>query len=296
MKNYDLFVFGNVSIAFIQTQKGEHVIPGGAISLSVWPAHQLGYSVGLLTKTSLKDKYHLQEFPLAEEDMFWRESKETTVTRSIFHTNTAERRVIINLREAEPYKKEDFPNISAKVVHHCSPIAGEIDSELIRFIANKFPIALDAQTLIRKVFPGGATRYIDWEDKRDILPLVRFFKVAAEEATVLTGLDTDTHKGRVSACEKILEWGAKETLLSHNEELIAVNESGAVFFPLKNKNDSGRTGRGISGFSTYITERLNKNPADALKFSAALTSMKLEVPGPFKQTRQDVEAFIRDFY
>ena len=296
MKNYDIFIFGNVSLAFIQTPKGEHLIPGGAILQSVWPAHQLGWSVGLLTKTSLKDKYYLQEFPLAEEDIYWRESPETMVNRSIFHTNTAERRVLINLREAEPYKIEDFPDIAAKVVHHCSPIAGEIDSELIRFIASKYPIALDAQTLIRKVFPGGQTRETDWEDKQEILPLVRFFKVSAVEAAVLTGADTETHKGRVSACEKILEWGAKEVLLSHKEELIAVTESGVVFFPLKNKDNSGRTGRGVSAFTTYITERLNKNPADALKFSAALTSLKLEVPGPFKQTRQDVEAFIRDFY
>ena len=296
MKNYDIFIFGNVSIAFIQTPEGEHLIPGGAISLSIWPAHQLGYSVGLLTKTSLKDKFHLQEFPLAEEDVFWRESPETTANRSIFQTISSEAKVIINLREAEPYKIEDFPDISAKVVQHCSAIAGEIDSEMIQFIANKFPIALDAQTLMRNVFPGGQTRYTDWKEKQDILPLVRFFNMDAIEAAVLTGFDTDTHKGRVSACEKTLEWGAKEVLLSHNEELIAVNESGAVFSPLKNKNDSGRTGRGDTSFTTYITERLIKNPANALKFSAALTSLKLEVPGPFKETRQDVEAFIRDFY
>ena len=102
MKDYDIFIFGNVSIAFIQTPREEHVIPGGAVLQSVWPAHQLGYSVGMLTKTSLKDKFYLEAFPLAEEDIYWRESPETMVNRSIFHTNTAERRVLINLREAEP--------------------------------------------------------------------------------------------------------------------------------------------------------------------------------------------------
>jgi len=296
MKNYDIFIFGNLSIASIKTPEGEHVITGGAILLSTWTARQLECSVGLLTKTSLKDKLYLQEFPLAEEDIFWCESSETTSNRVIFKTETRETRVLTTLSQADPYKIEDFPDISAKIVQHCSPIAGEIDYEMIHFISKKFPIALDAQALMRKVFPSGETDYTDWEGKREILPLVRFFKVDATEAAILTGFDTDTHEGRLSAGEKIVEWGAKEALISHNKELIAVSESGVVFSPLKNKNLSGRTGRGDTSFTAYITERLNKNPEDAIKFSAALTSLKVETPGPFKKTRQDVEAFIRDFY
>ena len=175
-------------------------------------------------------------------------------------------------------------------------IAGEIDFEMIHFISNKFPIALDAQALMRKVFPDGATEYTDWDDKLEILPLVSYFKVDATEAAILTGFDTETHEGRVSAAEKIVEWGAKESVISHHKELIAVTESGVVFSPLKNRNLLGRTGRGDTSFTTYITERLNKNSADAVKYAAALTSLKMEIPGPFKKTRQDVEAFIRDFY
>jgi sugar/nucleoside kinase (ribokinase family) len=296
MNNYDIFIFGNVSIASIKTPEGEHVIPGGAVLMSTWAAHQLAYSVGLLTKTSNKDKFHIDEFPLAEEDIFWRESAETTSNRVIFGTKTRETRVLTNLTQADPYKTEDFPDISAKIVQHCSPIAGEIDYDMIQFISNKFPIALDAQAFMRKVFPGGETEYTDWEEKREILPLVSFFKVDATEAAVLTGFNTDTHEGRLSAGEKIVEWGAKEALISHHKELIAVSKSGVVFSPLKNRNLSGRTGRGDTSFTTYITERLTKNPKDAIIFAAALTSLKLEIPGPFKKTRQDVEAFIRDFY
>ena len=296
MKDYDIFIFGNLSIGIIQTAEGEHVIPGGAISMSTWTAHQLGWSVGVLTKSSLKDKLHLQNFPLAEEDIFWCESPETTTNKALFQTKTRETRVLTNLRQAGPFTIEQFPDISARVIQHCSGIAGEIDLEIIRFLSNKFPMALDAQALMRKVFPNGAAEYTDWDDKLQILPLVSYFKVDATEAAILTGFDTETHEGRVSAAEKIVEWGAKESVISHHKELIAVTESGVVFSPFKNRNLLGRTGRGDTSFTTYITERLTKNSADAVKYAAALTSLKMEIPGPFKKTRQDVEAFIRDFY
>ena len=111
-------------------------------------------------------------------------------------------------------------------------------------------------------------------DKREILPLVSFFKLDATEAAVLTGFDTDTHRGRLAAGEKMIEWGAKEVLLSHYEELIAFNARGAVSSPFKNRNLSGRPGRGDTSFTTYITERLAKNPEDAIQYAAALTSLK----------------------
>lgn len=296
MRDYDIFIFGNLDLGIVQTAEGEHEIPGGPILMSTWTAHQLGCSVGVLTKSSLKDKLHLQNFPLAEEDIFWHASPATTKNRGLFQTEIRETRVVTNLRQAGPFTIEQFPDISSKVVQHCSAIAGEIDLEMIRFLSNKFPIALDAQALILKVFPNGATEYTDWDHKLEILPLVSYFKADATEASILTGFDTETHEGRVSAAEKIVEWGANESLISHHEEVIAVTESGVVFSPFKNRNLLGRTGRGDTSFTTYITERLTKNPADAVKYAAALTSLKMEIPGPFKKTRQDVEAFLRDFY
>jgi sugar/nucleoside kinase (ribokinase family) len=66
--------------------------------------------------------------------------------------------------------------------------------------------------------------------------------------------------------------------------------------PIKARNLSGRTGRGDTCFSGYITERLTKSVPEALLFAAALVSLKMETVGPFKGTRGDVEEYIKSFY
>ncbi|MFH1491528.1 MAG: PfkB family carbohydrate kinase [Pseudomonadota bacterium] len=296
MRNYDIFVFGNMSIGVIKTPDEEYIEPGGPIIFAVWTAHQLGHSVGLLTKTSFTDQFRLKEFPVADEDLFWRESSETTSNRVVYQTASMETRVLTNLKQADHYRTVDFPDISAKVIQFSGVLAGEIDLEMIRYISKKAPTAVDAQGMMRKVLPNRAVEYADWKDKREAMALITYFKADAAEAAFLTGIQTDDYEGRVAAAKTFLEWGAKEVVVSHHTGLIAARASEVVFSPFKSRNLSGRTGRGDTSFTTYITERFTKEPADAIKFSTALTSLKMEVPGPFKKTREEVEAFMRAFY
>ena len=295
-REYDIFQFGHMTIDIIKTPSEEYEMTSGPILFSVWTAYQLGLSIGALTKTSSDERYRLREFPLLEENIFWRESPETVLNIMEYPNETMERRNITNLKSATPYAIDDFPEFSAKLIHFCSLHIGEIDTNTIRFISQRAPIALDVQGLLRKVLPGGAVEYVEWEEKMDILPLCRFFKADAAEAAFITGFDTEKYEGRVRAAGQFLEWGAKEVVISHHTELIAANETGTVSAPLKNRNSSGRTGRGDTCFTSYMTERFEKEPVDAITFAAAVTSMKLEHPGPFKQSRGDVESFMRDFY
>ena len=62
------------------------------------------------------------------------------------------------------------------------------------------------------------------------------------------------------------------------------------------RNLSGRSGRGDTIFSAYITERLSYGIPQALLTAAALVSLKMETPGPFMGDRADVEKFIKLFY
>ena len=49
-------------------------------------------------------------------------------------------------------------------------------------------------------------------------------------------------------------------------------------------------------FAGYITERQNCSIQEAVTFSAALVSLKMETPGPFMGTREDVLQYIKEFY
>ncbi|MCK4240436.1 MAG: ribokinase, partial [Candidatus Atribacteria bacterium] len=85
-------------------------------------------------------------------------------------------------------------------------------------------------------------------------------------------------------------------MITHNKEVLIYNGKKYYTCPLKPKNLSGRTGRGDTCFSAYITERLDKDIEDALLFAAALVSLKMERPGPFKGTRDEVEDYIKKYY
>lgn len=54
--------------------------------------------------------------------------------------------------------------------------------------------------------------------------------------------------------------------------------------------------RGDTTFAGYINERLTKDIPTALQTATALVSLKMETPGPFTGTRQDVEDYIKLMY
>ena len=116
-------------------------------------------------------------------------------------------------------------------------------------------------------------------------------KTDAAEAKILTGTDD-----RRKAAEILHGWGAKEVLITHNTEAIVCDGQRIHRAPLKPRNLSGRTGRGDTTFAGYLTERLESDIPTALEFAAALVSLKMETPGPFMGTRQDVLDYIERFY
>ena len=117
------------------------------------------------------------------------------------------------------------------------------------------------------------------------------FKTDAAEAEVLTGL-TD----RVEAAKMLHDWGAKEVVITHNTEVLAYDGNKVYTCPIKARNLSGRTGRGDTTFAGYIAERQRGSVEEALNFCTALVSLKMETPGPFKGTREDVLAYMKEFY
>lgn len=296
MKQYDLFSFGNISIDYIKTPSSLTEMTGGAVLYAVWVAHQLGYKVGICTKIASKDQFRLKEFPIPTNDITAKDSKETTSIFNDYLTADMERRVCTNKGQADPFQINDFPEFKAKAIQYSGLLVGEINLEIIRFLSKKGPLAIDAQGLTRKVMPNRAMEFQNWDYMQEAMPFIHYFKADAAEAEFLTGIKTEDHEGRVTAGKKFIEMGAKEIVISHNKELIAVTKDEVVFAPFKNRNLSGRTGRGDTCFTTYITERFSQKPCVAVKFAAALTSLKMEVPGPFKQTRKDVENFLAQFY
>ena len=120
---------------------------------------------------------------------------------------------------------------------------------------------------------------------------IDFLKTDAAEAEILTGL-TD----RVAAAKLLHSWGAKEVMITHNTEVLVYDGNEIYTCPIKARNLSGRTGRGDTTFAGYINERLRASVPEALQYCTALVSLKMETPGPFMGTREDVLNYIKEFY
>ncbi len=292
MKNYDTFVMGHISIdENIYQEKAVKEI-GGAVFYSSCASYAIGHKTGILTKLSFQDKDFLEAFTIPEEDIFALGSQNTTSIRNIYLSADRERRTCTALSIADSFTIKDIPNnIDSRIYHFAGLISGEFDSEIIKFLHNKGKVALDVQGFLRNVGKNKEMVFKDWEEKKEYLPYIDYLKTDAAEAEIMTGT-----KDRKMAAEMLFGWGAKEIMITHNKEVLIYNSKKHYTCPLKPKNLSGRTGRGDTCFSAYITERLNKEIEEALLFATALVSLKMERLGPFKGTRDEVEDYIKKFY
>jgi len=292
VKNYDTFIMGHISIDE-NIYQGETVKEiGGAVVYSSCASYAIGHKTGILTKLSFQNKNCLETFTIPEKDIFTLNSKNTTSIRNIYHSADRERRTCTALSVADPFTIDDIPNnINSQIYHFAGLISGEFDNEMIKFLHNKGKVALDVQGFLRTVGENKEMVFNDWKEKKEYLPFINYLKTDAAEAEIMTGA-----KDRKIAAEMLFEWGAKEIMITYNKEVLIYNGIKHYTFPLKPRNLSGRSGRGDTCFSAYITERADKEIEEALLFAAALVSLKMESPGPFRGTRDDVEGYIKKFY
>jgi sugar/nucleoside kinase (ribokinase family) len=83
-------------------------------------------------------------------------------------------------------------------------------------------------------------------------------------------------------------------MITHSQGVLARVNRETYYEKFSNSNISGRTGRGDTTFSAYLSWRLDHNVRESLKFAAALVSIKMETPGPFKGTLEDVQFRIKE--
>jgi len=292
--SFDSLIIGQPSLD-VNTDCLGHTIyeTGGAVVYSGFAAAALGHKVCVLPKANKTDIDTSLLFASAKGiEVHTLESPKSTSIENIYHTADKERRSCRAISRIEGYQPSEIPEINAKIFHLAGLMRGDIGGELIEYAAKKAMAAVDVQCLLRCAdAKSGEMSFHDWEEKLSLLPRIHFLKTDAAEAEILTG-----SKDRAEAAKMLYDWGAKEIMITHNTEVIVYDGREIYCEPIKSRNLSGRSGRGDTCFSAYITERLTKDIRSALLTAAALVSLKMENPGPFCGNRTDVEAYIREFY
>ena len=292
MCQFDSLIIGEIAMDTNVDYDGTTInAVGGAVYYSGFAAANVGHKIAVLPKADtrvidLKQAFaeapNITVFPLHSDTAF--------VTKNVYHTPDRERRTSTVSSMIEPYRTDEVPEIDAKIWHLAGLAAGDITNEMIPFAAKHAMVAIDVQTMLRHVENGGMV-FHDWAEKKEMLPYVRFLKTDALEAEILTGL-TD----RAEAARVLHSWGAKEVVITHNTEVLAYDGGEIYTCPIKARNLSGRTGRGDTTFACYVNERLTHDIPTALRTATALVSLKMETPGPYKGTRADLDAYIKEFY
>jgi len=135
-------------------------------------------------------------------------------------------------------------------------------------------LAADVQSFLRVVRDGVLVAEA-WPEKQQVLALLDVLKTDAVEAEALTG-ESDI---RVAA-QMIADLGPSEVVLTHRDGLLVLAEGQfheAPFFP---RELVGRSGRGDTTISAYMSKRLTASPPEATIWAAAVASLKMEAEGP----------------
>jgi sugar/nucleoside kinase (ribokinase family) len=256
---------------------------GGAVTYGAFSAKCSGCKVGVITKLAEED-YHLLDQFCAEQIPVWvLPSKSTTAIRNVYHSSDKECRTCTCLAATDAISPENLPNISTKIIHAAALIKGEIPLQTIQAMTRIAEVGLDIQGFLR-VSRNTKMVYEKSDEVTRALKLVTYLKADATEAEILTG-KTDL----AEAALEMATMGPEEVVISHNNELVLACAEKIYRTPLTPQNTDGRTGRGDTLFCSYLARRTQGDaPFMALQFAAALVSLKLETPGPFRGSMEDV--------
>ncbi len=273
------------------------VAPGSAVLCGALAAARIGTPVTVVTRMALQDQAILA--PLRESGVAVdvRPTPATTFMRVVHPSANVDEREMFQLENAGMFRAEEVPGLAAAQIHLAGITDQEFDLEFVRAMkartspagkadgkANGSRLSADMQSFVRQVDP--ATRRIAFRDvpaKTDIVPLLDMVKLDVVEAEVLTGTaDLEAAARRFEA------WGCPETVITRADGVLARVHGVSYWEPFTNRSVVGRTSRGDTTFAAYMARRLTHDPQPSLRFAAALVSMKMEKPGPFGGTLDDV--------
>jgi len=262
------------------------VASGGGVYYGSMALRRLGFSVAVITRLHPGDFDHLDEMRREGITVYASPATQTTGIENIYPGETMDRRICRPMAFAGPFAATEIPEVEARVIIITPLMACEVPRDLVRALVARGPVGLDVQGFVR-VRDGDTLVTRDWLGKTADLAGVTYLKVDDAEAEVLTG-QTDKRRG----AQALAGLGPREVILTHAGGVLVYAEGAFVEAPFVPRTVLGRTGRGDTCFATYVGSRLRASPEEACRLAAAVTSLKMEQPGPYRGTRADAERLL----
>ncbi len=290
----DIVILGHIAKDIIEIDGKSHDSLGGAVYYGGVAGSHMGLKITVITRLNEVDFDILNVFKKNGISYYAYPSEQTSGLKNIYSSKNMEYRDYEPLGFAGIFRKEEIPEINTKFFVIGPIIAGEVDLELLEYVKSKYPrnLCLDIQGFMR-FRKDGRVFYstLSQKEKKQTISNINVLKLDQTEAEILTN-----QKTIASAAKNLIQFGAKEILITHVRGISIFTLTKSFFFPWKNTSSMGRTGRGDTAFISYLGSRITKDPEQSLKFAAALTSLKLEAPGPFYLPLYQVENLIKKKY
>lgn len=260
-------------------------IDGGAFYYGANVAARTGVRMAVVTRLAQADWHVVKELEGLGVSVFARATPDSTRLRLIYPTSNLDERTIELISSAGPFTVAEVKNVEARAWIVGASVRGEVPPEVVMALAEKGGLlALDVQGYIR-VVENGALAYDTWPGKEELLPYVTVLKTDAVEAERLTG-----EADRYEAARRLGALGPKEVLMTHSGGVLVLHNGVIHEAPLVPREVRGRSGRGDTCTSSYVSRRLSAPPREAVAWAAAVTSLKLEAEGPFRRERAEAQA------
>jgi sugar/nucleoside kinase (ribokinase family) len=285
---FDIAFIGHVCFDDVTPYRGvPRVAPGSAVLCGALAAARIGKNVAVITRMAPRDRIVLESLRQNGVAVHVIPSADTTYVKEVHPTADVDERRISHLASAGFFSLTDLPPLAARRVHLAGISNREFDLDFILGLKQKrHRLSADMQGFVRQLqtVPGGID-FRDVPEKREIVRRLDMVKLDVVEAKVLTGTDDLEQAAWI-----IESWGCPEVVITRADGVLARAGGRTLHERFSNRSVAGRTGRGDTTFAAYLARRMDHDAPEALKFAAALASIKMETPGPFTGTLADVSA------
>jgi sugar/nucleoside kinase (ribokinase family) len=278
--SYDLVFVGNASFDEIHPfSRPTHTVFGGALVMCSMATVWSGKRVAVITRMAEKDAHELDPLWKAGIDVYVTYTPETTRHQAFHLSEDVDQRQIFIRANAGAFTLSDLPAIEPTHVHLAGLSDQEFTLDFMEGVSRLgFTLSADMQAFVRRAdSKTGNVSYADVPDCKRILALLEKVKFDVAEAQFFTGCAEIEQ-----AAARIEEWGGREIMITRSDGVLVRCEGTTYFERFSNRGVEGRTGRGDTTFGSYLARRLDFDVPEALRFAAALASIKIERPGPFQ--------------
>ena len=287
----DICCIGHITLDKIVTPDNEFYQNGGTAYYFAYGMNRLPKDVSfqLVTSIAPKDFGAVEQMRREGIDVVAFESRDTVFFENRYgrDKNARTQRV---LAKSDALTPEQMEGLEARVFHLGSLLSDDFSPEVVECLASKGKVSIDVQGYLREV-RGEQVVAVDWPEKRRVLEMTDMLKLNEYEMEVVTGEKDPRRVARV-----VNGWGVREVVVTFGSYGSLIYADGKFYdIPAyEPKKNVDVTGCGDTFSTGYLYCRAKGMDCDeAGRFAAAMCTLKIEHPGPFRGTIDDVWRLVR---